>query len=143
MQALEAHTKGQGTTRVISTRRLIRGTQVITVSVPMTAMSMLLKTRLRIGFVNCRVKRMIDVQKCFRCQGFGHTRRTCTNDERSDLCRKCGEKGHKSSYCAGNANCFLCKEEESSDHRLGSHKCHVFKREFEAAKQRKLRLYFR
>lgn len=137
LQALEAHTKGQGTARIISKRRINRGTQIISASVPMAAMSTLLKTRLRIGFVNCRVKRMIDVLKCFRCQGFGHTRRTCTNDERSDLCWKCGEEGHKSADCVGNAKCLLCKEEESSDHRLGSHKCHVFKRALEAAKQSK------
>lgn len=137
LQALEAHTKGQGTARIISKRRINRGTKIISASVPMAAMSTLLKTRLRIGFVNCRVKRMIDVQKCFRCQGFGHTRRTCTNDERSDLCWKCGEEGHKSSDCVGNANCLLCNEEKSRDHRLGSHKCHVFKRALEAAKQRK------
>jgi len=137
LQALEAHTKGQGTAKIISKRKINRGTQIISASVPMAAMSTLLKTRLSIGYVNCRVKRMIDVQKCLRSQGFGHTRRTCTNDERSDLCWKCGEEGQKSPDCVGNTNCLLCKEEESSDHRLGSHKCHVFKRALEAAKQKK------
>jgi hypothetical protein len=137
IQALEAHTKGQGTARVVSKRRTNGGTLVITVTIPTTAMNSLLKTRLRIGFVNCRVKRMVDVQKCFRCQGFGHTRQTCTNDEQSDHCWKCGEEGHKSSDCVGKASCLLCKEDESRDHRLGSYKCHVFKRALETTKQRK------
>jgi len=136
-QALETHTKGHGTAKIVSKRRTNRGTQVITASIPTTAINTLLKTRLRIGFVNCRVKRMVDIQKCFRCQGFGHTRRNCTNDERSDHCWNCGKEGHKSLDCAGKASCLLCKEEESSDHRLGSHKCHAFKRAVEAAKQRK------
>jgi len=136
IKALEAHTKGQGTTRIISKRMINRGTQIITASVPTTAISMLLKTRLRIGFVNCRVKRMIDIQKYFRYQGFGHTRLTCTYDERSNLCWKCGEKGHKNPDYDRDAQCFLCKGKKSCDHRLGSYKFHVYISAMEAEKQR-------
>ncbi|KAL5239004.1 hypothetical protein ACI65C_006414 [Semiaphis heraclei] len=126
LEAIEAYTKNKGSAKIINQWKTNRGTQIITASVPTSAINTMLNTRMRIGFVNCRVKRKLEVKKCFRCQGYGHTRVDCTNEERSDHCWKCGVVGHKSKECQGQNRCMLCKEEATDDHILGSYRCHTY-----------------
>ncbi|KAL4097641.1 hypothetical protein QTP88_022384 [Uroleucon formosanum] len=134
LEAMQMRAGNNASIRIISKRKLDRGTQIITASIPTSKINMILSTRLRIGFVNCRVRRKIEAKKCFRCQGFGHTSADCINEERRNHCWQCGEVGHKLKDCKNEAKCLLCKEEATSDHPLGSYRCHAYKRALEAMK---------
>lgn len=120
--------------KILSKRKVGRGTQIVTVSIPASIAKKLLSDRLRIGYVNCRVRCIIEVKKCFRCQDYGSSRDNCKASDRSNLCWKCGSEGHKSRECSSEAKCFLCKDEVSNEHVLGSYKCHNFRRALEAEK---------
>jgi len=137
IKAIEKHTKSKGNIKIVNKRKMERGTQIITASIPTSIANTIINTQLRIGFVNCRTKLKIEVKKCYRCQGYGHTRKDCKNEERSNFCWKCGQDGHKNKECKNEARCLLCKEESTNDHILGSFKCHAYKRALEAAKTRK------
>lgn len=101
--------------------------------------SKLLETaKIKIGWVYSRIRRRVDVVRCFRCFGYGHQQRDCTGpDRRGDkLCIKCGEKGHKLKECTREPNCFLCKGQNAAvNHVPGSRNCQAFKKALETAKR--------
>ena len=47
--------------------------------------------RLRIGWVNCRIRQHVEVARCFRCQGYCHVSRGCTLPGSKDDFLRCGE----------------------------------------------------
>ena len=58
------------------------------------ARSLLGLGRLRVGWVNCRIREHVEVAGCFRCQGYGHVSRGCTLSRRKDACWRCGGASH-------------------------------------------------
>lgn len=114
-------------------RKVGRGTKIATAVVPTSIANALTAARLRVGYVNCRVRHKIEVKKCYKCQGFGHTRDDCTHTDRSNTCWNCGTEGHKARECDSDSRCFLCRGEATNDHALGSFKCHVYRRAYEEA----------
>ena len=50
------------------------------------ARSLLGLGRLRVGWVNCRIREHVEVTRCFRCQRYGHVSRSCTLPDRKDAC---------------------------------------------------------
>jgi len=135
-QAITSATGTQTDTKILSIKKTGRGTQIVTVVIPAAAANAL-TPRLRIGYVNCRVRRPIEVKKCHRCQGYGHTRNNCDAPDRSNACWKCGGQGHKNRECSEKPKCLLCKEEATDEHIMGSFRCHAFRRAFDIAKQSK------
>lgn len=133
VQAIAKTIKLTTSATVLQMRNVGRGTKVVTVMVPTSAANSLASARLRVGYVNCRVRLKTEVKKCFKCQGYGHTRAQCTHNDRSNLCWKCGTEGHKARECTLEARCFLCSGEASNDHVLGTFKCHVYRRAYEDA----------
>ncbi|XP_071056463.1 uncharacterized protein [Onthophagus taurus] len=99
----------------------------------------LVKTgRLRVGWVNSRVRRYAEVLRCYRCLGFGHNQSQCDGpDRRTDqICFNCGEKGHVKAECKNKPKCFLCNgTDRPADHVSGSGGCANFKKALEAAKR--------
>ena len=91
----------------------------------------LLKTRLlRVGFVNCRVRRREIMTRCYRCLGYGHRSHGCKGPDRSACCYRCGQRGHKVAACTAIPECFLCKGEAKSEgrrHVAGSGACPTFR----------------
>lgn len=118
---------------ITSKRKVGRGVQLIYATIPTSAVHKVIP-RLRIGYTNCKVRQIINVKKCFKCQGFGHTRANCTGKEVTDQCWRCGETGHKSRACERNPKCFLCVREATNDHMMGTRRCHAYKRALDAAK---------
>ncbi|XP_073999927.1 uncharacterized protein [Rhodnius prolixus] len=103
------------------------------------AVSMLLETsRIKIGWVNCRMRRKTVVDRCYRCLGYGHRSSNCKGPDRREHCFRCGQKGHKAKDCKGVLKCMLCTEKEltNSDHVPGTGKCEVFRKALEHAKSR-------
>ncbi|XP_046661608.1 uncharacterized protein LOC124354883 [Homalodisca vitripennis] len=74
---------------------------------------------LRVGWVSCRLKQRVIVQRCYRCLAFGHSSRTCRGPDRSFNCLRCGDQGHKKKDCTSSLSCFLCKETGSAGNALG------------------------
>ena len=68
------------------------------------------------------------MEKCFRCMGFGHRARGCKGPDRTKLCRKCGEEGHVAKDCIKQPKCMLCAEGVENDHTTGGFKCPVYQR---------------
>ena len=61
------------------------------------ARSLLGLGRLRVGWVNCRIRENVEVTWCFKCQGYGHVSRGCTLPGRKDACWRCVAKECKAS----------------------------------------------
>jgi hypothetical protein len=103
------------------------------------AEKLLLVSRLRVGFVNCRVRKRVTVSQCYKCLGYGHVKKECQGPDRSDLCYRCGVSGHKTKDCQNEPRCFLCSAEQTVpipvNHRAGSGACLVFRRALETAKK--------
>ena len=45
---------------------------------------MLALGKLRLSWVNCRIRENVEVARCFRCHGYGHLSRGCTLPGRKD-----------------------------------------------------------
>lgn len=57
-------------------------------------------SRVWIGWVGCRLRKQTSLKWCFRCLEFGHMAKNYTGIyDRSELYRKCGEKGHIAKSC--------------------------------------------
>lgn len=119
--------------KIISRRKVGRGLQTIDVSVPASIVNKI-GPRIRIGYTTCKVKTLIKIMKCYKCQGFGHLRANCPNEEKSGKCWKCGEGGHTKQECSGQPKCFLCVGETEDNHVSGSYKCHAYQRALHAAR---------
>lgn len=85
--------------------------------------------RILIGFVSCRVREGAEVQRCFRCLGYGHHAAGCKGPDRSKLCHRCGGADHKGSDCTADPLCFLCAaaDRESAKHVAGTRACKAFR----------------
>lgn len=54
----------------------------------------------------CSVFEHVDVLRCFKCTGYHHTNKNCTN--KSSFCIKCGLTGHFSQNCNTDPKDFCC-----------------------------------
>ncbi|KAG8239144.1 hypothetical protein J437_LFUL018555 [Ladona fulva] len=72
------------------------------------AISLLNKGRIKTRWVYCQIRKRIIVTCCHKCLGYGHMKRDCTGPDRTDVCWKCGNKGHKAVQCKNNPSCVLC-----------------------------------
>ncbi|XP_015117891.1 uncharacterized protein LOC107041717 [Diachasma alloeum] len=116
-----------------SLRKAYGGTQTASVTLAAAVVKKVLGDRgkIRIGWVNCRIRRVERVIKCFKCWHYGHLAIKCRSQvDRAKLCTKCGEDGHKAAGCEKAALCALCTERDPSKdcaHIAGSSRCPVFR----------------
>lgn len=113
---------------VIRMRRAYGGTQTATIRLSaLAAPKLLTKGKIKVGWSVCALKAIPrvakELERCFKCWGFGHQARNCDGPDRSKSCRKCGENGHFASDCAKPPRCMLCKKEDGNDHMTGGFKC--------------------
>ena len=52
-----------------------------------TTTKLLDKPRVRIGWVNCRIRERVSAQRCIKCLGYGHPKAKCGGPDRSN-CRQ-------------------------------------------------------
>ena len=51
--------------------------------------------KIKIGWVNCRIREKVSPIKCYKCLEYGHIIKTCKSlIDRSKNCLKCGQHGH-------------------------------------------------
>lgn len=118
---------------VIRLRKAYGGTQTATIRLSaVTAPKLLKKGKIKVGWSVCVLKAIPRVAKqmerCFKCWGFGHQARNCEGPDRSKSCRKCGVHGHFASDCTKPPRCMLCKSEDGNDHVTGGFKCPTYKK---------------
>lgn len=89
------------------------------------------QARIKIGWINCRVRLRENYKRCFRCFGPGHSTWDCQGPDRrgQGLCIKCGQPGHKMKECNKPPKCCLCSEAKYNelDHIPSSMKCSVYR----------------
>ncbi|GJQ68284.1 hypothetical protein Trydic_g16880 [Trypoxylus dichotomus] len=100
------------------------------------ALELLKTARIKVGWVNSRIRKRVEVTRCYRCFGYGHRQATCFEPDRrkEKLCMGCGEKCHLKKNCTNKPRCFLCSAENARDHIAGSGKCGVFRQALEKAR---------
>lgn len=118
---------------VIRMRKTYGGMQTAAIRISTLAAKKLLETAtVRVGWSICPLRATPRVTKqmerCFKCMGFGHHARNCEGPDRSKLCRKCGEEGHIANDCAKPARCMLCKRQDENNHVTGGYRCPEYKK---------------
>lgn len=89
--------------RVVSLRKAYGGSQTAVVLLPPAMAARLCKAgRIRVGLVYARVRHTEPRQRCLKCLNFNHMARECVGQDRTGLCWKCGEEGHRASNCGAN-----------------------------------------
>ena len=139
-EALRAFFEDTQERQVFVTPANRRGNRLAVATLVREEANLLLGARaLRVGFVRCRVRKRIEVVKCFRCLGYGHISQDCKGQDRRKTCFNCGAVGNKKFECTAAAECFLCKEMDGSpikrSHKVGSALCTAFRGALEAAKR--------
>lgn len=87
------------------------------------------KGRIKVGWINARIRLKVKATKCFRFLGYGHTRHACRGTDRSEACCLCAKEGHKISSCNAPPRCVACQDiKEPTDHFPGSSKCVAYRR---------------
>ncbi|KAL7728639.1 hypothetical protein ACLKA6_012630 [Drosophila palustris] len=107
----------------ISLRKAYDSTQIATVRMSAECARKALNVgRLKVGWVNCRLRERVSLTRCFKCLEFGHMARQCKSEvDRSDMCRRCGLKGHIAKDCEREPQCMLCKDtQKDAKHIAGS-----------------------
>ena len=76
------------------------GSQSALVLAPLAPGKLLLsRGRVKVGMVYCRVRKKEQKVRCFRCFAFGHMSKACVGPDRTELCRRCGVRGHHVVNC--------------------------------------------
>ncbi|KAG5899116.1 hypothetical protein JTB14_021619 [Gonioctena quinquepunctata] len=81
--------------------------------------------KIKIGWIQCRVRKRVSLQRCFRCHLFGHRKEDCSNEDRSNLCLKCTKTGHMAKDCPNEPACIACKID---GHRVDQTKCPQYRK---------------
>ncbi|KYB26020.1 hypothetical protein TcasGA2_TC033921 [Tribolium castaneum] len=84
--------------------------------------AMLERGKIRVGILTCRVRPVVEVDRCARCGAITHRASQCTKGKRS--CFKCGGEGHEARSCKETkVFCTSCNKE---GHNAGSIRCPLY-----------------
>lgn len=127
---------------VKAVRNAYRGTKIALVTLSASVAKKVLGEhgKIRIGWVNCRIKIVERPTRCFKCWHYGHFSLQCKSKvDRSKHCIKCGEAGHKLNECEKEARCVLCVDNGNTQnitHIAGCRKCPVYQAALQKVQQK-------
>ncbi|KAK9687557.1 hypothetical protein QE152_g36182 [Popillia japonica] len=105
---------------VKSLRPSWNGNQVATVQMERRSANLLIKDgKIKIGWINCRVRERVVVMRCYKCLEFGHLTKECKGPDRSNLCINCHQPGHKIKDCKATHFCPACQARRVSQMTTG------------------------
>lgn len=115
-----------------SLRKAYGGTQIAILTLPATIAHKVIGEhgRIRIGWVNCRIRLTERPTQCYKCWHFGHVAGQCRSQvDRRKLCIRCGKDSHKVAECKNTASCVLCVGQHGKDstHHAGTSRCPFFR----------------
>ena len=85
------------------------------------ASRLLQKSKIKIGWHECRITEKLIPKLCFKCQRFGHPAKDCTQEGNGKRkCLKCGSDQHIARDCTKEPHCYACK---TDGHRADSMSC--------------------
>ena len=90
------------------------------------------RTIIKIGWVVCRIRQKMKINRSYRCLGFGHMAANCREHDRSRSYWRCVEEGHTAGSCTRKPQCYLCSAKESKpwdDHIRGQYVARLFGRQ--------------
>ena len=140
-EALKRELDGRNGEMKVSVSKSNRRGQVIAfVEMNEQVANKLLETsRIKIGWINSRIRPRIVVPRCFKCLEYGHQARVCEGPDRSALCYKCGKGEHKAATCKEPPQCVLFaelhEEGDTLNHIPGSGACKSFRQALEKLKK--------
>ena len=79
------------------------------------AMRLLQLGKVRIGWVECRVREHVEIARCFRCLGYSHRSRGCGNHDRKNACWGRGITGKLARCCKAPPRCLMCLNRGDKD----------------------------
>lgn len=121
---------------VTSLRPTRDGNQIATCQTNGRDAALLVRTgRIKIGWVNCRIRERVVVPRCYKCLEFGHVKKDCKGPDRSDRCINCNQPGHRAKEYSGAHYCPGC---DTNDHRADTNKCPKFRALLKAERRQKL-----
>jgi transposase-like protein len=84
------------------------------------------RQKIGVGLTMVFVEEMVQVTRCYNCNGLGHISKS---SQQKPKCHKCGKEGHKIKECrAEKSECGNCKQ---IGHRAYDRKCPTMKRALE------------
>ncbi|KAK5640678.1 hypothetical protein RI129_011489 [Pyrocoelia pectoralis] len=92
--------------------------------------------KVKIGLNNCEIEEKIDIFKCYKCWGYGHSAAQCNGEDRSNLCQRCTGADHIRTGCNKDPYCPLCATE---GHMAGEAVCGALRRATQRPSSRGLR----
>ncbi|XP_015119335.1 uncharacterized protein LOC107042698 [Diachasma alloeum] len=116
---------------VKSLRKEYGGTQTAWVRLPVATTTKIFGEhgKIKVGWVNSRIRRLERPLKCFKCWDFGHLSNKCPSSvDRSKSYIKWGEDDDLLAKCKKDAKCVLCVAKSRMDncaHIAGSGRCPV------------------
>jgi len=117
------------TIKVKNIRPAYAGTQRATVRLKSAdAITLAKKGRIKIGWINARVRLKETATRCFRCLGYGHTTHTYRGPDPAKSCSLCTSESHRASTCTSPPKYAACLDmNESTEHFPGSGKCIAYR----------------
>lgn len=105
----------KGFLQISTTKPNDRGQRMAIVTVEESAAALVMsKARIKLGWVNCRIRSRLTVLRCFMCPGYGHQSMACKGPDRSKLCFRCGKSDVKIKDCSEIPRCFLYSEQQGT-----------------------------